>query len=108
MPTRLCVDRSAGHGCPNPAVRNSRCPRHAKERNKETHPNRAFYNTARWRRTARRVLFEQPLCPCGEIAVDVDHIKPIEAGGDRWARDNLRGLCKSCHGQKTSRELRAR
>jgi 5-methylcytosine-specific restriction endonuclease McrA len=108
MPTRLCLHRTDGHGCPNPAIRTGRCELHAKERGRETHPNRGFYDKARWRRTARAVLFDQPLCSCGEIAVDVDHIQAIEDGGDPWARSNLRGLCKSCHGKKTRAEMRGR
>jgi len=40
----------------------------------------------------------------------VDHIKPIAAGGERWALSNLRGLCAADHARvtaaaKTGREV---
>src|SRR5688572_30750830 len=103
MPTRLCLQA----GCPNPATYRGRCPTHARTTNQATHHNRTIYNSARWKHTRERVLYEQPLCAsdgCDEISTDVDHITAIEAGGDPWARHNLQGLCASCHGRKTKRE----
>lgn len=103
MPTRLCLEPSCG----NPATYRGRCPGHARTTNRVTHRNRTVYNSARWKYARRRVLFEQPLCPCGAIATDVDHIIAIEAGGNPWARANLMGLCAVCHGRKTRREQQA-
>ena len=100
MPTRLCLAPQ----CPAPQTYRGRCQRHAKERNTETHQNRKVYNSKRWAMTRKVALHTQPLCPCGEIATDVDHIIPIEQGGDTWARANLQGLCAQCHGRKTRGE----
>jgi len=101
MPTRLCL----APRCPDPATYRGRCARHSRAREHQTHPNKTIYNTKRWQVLRRSVLFNHPLCPCGEIATDVDHIKPIEHGGDPWSRANLQGLCSHCHGQKTKREM---
>jgi 5-methylcytosine-specific restriction protein A len=38
----------------------------------------------------------------------IDHIKPILDGGDEWDRDNLQGLCESCHNRKTAIETNKR
>lgn len=104
MPTRLCLTPR----CPDPATYRGRCKRHAKQRNRETHTNKTIYNTKRWQILRRSVLFNHPLCPCGEIATDVDHINPIEQGGDAWSRQNLQALCHSCHSIKTNREMTSR
>lgn len=100
MPIRLCLE----DGCPEPAVRIGRCAAHARARDRETHLRKSFYNSAKWRYTRRRQLHMHPLCECGAIATDVDHIRPIERGGDPWSFDNLSSMCKSCHSAKTRRE----
>jgi 5-methylcytosine-specific restriction protein A len=104
MPTRLCLEPR----CPHPATYRGRCATHTRSNERTTHARRHFYNSKRWQITRSRVLFDQPLCECGQIATDVDHIKAIEDGGDPWSRNNLQGLCKACHSMKTNRELRAR
>jgi len=53
----------------------------------------------------RSVLFNHPLCECGEIATDVHHIKDIAKGGDPWSRANLQALCHRCHSIKTKQEM---
>jgi 5-methylcytosine-specific restriction enzyme A len=56
------------------------------------------------------VLAEEPLCrDClghGEtkLSTEVDHIIPMEAGGEPLARWNLQALCHACHSRKTIRE----
>jgi hypothetical protein len=69
-------------------------------------PNRGIYASKRWKMLRRQVLFEQPLCACGcgHIAQDVDHILPIEHGGDPWDRTNLQALTHQCHARKTRSE----
>jgi 5-methylcytosine-specific restriction enzyme A len=104
MPTRLCLQPQ----CPNQATYRGRCATHNRARDRETHPNKSFYNSKRWKATRKRVLYSQPLCPCGEIATDVDHIVPIEQGGNKWAASNLQALCHRCHGQKTNAEMSTR
>ena len=74
---------------------------------------RQWYRTDRWQRLRRRVLSEQPFCAmrekrerCRLVATEVDHIKPHR--GDRrlfFDRANLQPMCRSCHAQKTAREV---
>jgi 5-methylcytosine-specific restriction enzyme A len=74
---------------------------------------RQWYRTDRWQRLRRRVLSEQPFCAmreqrerCRLVATEVDHIKPHR--GDRrlfFDRENLPSMCRSCHAQKTAREV---
>lgn len=104
MPIRLCSTTA----CPNPATYRGRCPHHARSHNKDTHHNRRVYNSKRWQLTRRAVLTDNPLCPCGHLATDVDHITPISNGGDPWNPGNLQALCATCHGRKTNREVRTR
>ena len=104
MPTRLCTEPRCG----NPAAYRGRCTTHAPPHEQATHPNRHIYNTKRWRILRRTILHTQPLCPCGHIATDVDHIQAIQDGGNPWNPTNLQPLCRQCHGMKTAQELRAR
>lgn len=96
--------------CPNPATYRGRCSQHSRDREKQTHRNKSFYNTKRWKMTRRKQLFDHPLCvECqaqgiDTIATDVDHITPMEQGGDRWSPTNLQSLCAYHHGQKTRAE----
>ncbi|WP_213002631.1 HNH endonuclease signature motif containing protein [Winogradskya consettensis] len=60
---------------------------------------------ARWRRTRAAHLGRHPLCPCGSIATDVDHIDGLGPKGPRGHDpSNLRSLCHSCHSQRTGRD----
>ncbi len=107
MPYSLCME--PGAHCPNRAVYRGRCRTHATQREYATHPNRAFYNSKRWKMQARAVLFDEPLCqwPCEEghaLATEVDHIVPISKGGERWSRSNLQSLCHAHHSVKTRKE----
>jgi 5-methylcytosine-specific restriction protein A len=100
VPTRLCLEPR----CPNPATYRGRCPTHATTTNRDTHHNRTVYNSKRWQLLRRSVLFNHPLCECGAIATDVDHIVPIDKGGAAYHRANLQPLCARCHGRKTRQE----
>lgn len=65
-----------------------------------------FYGSAAWRRLRADVLREEPQCRrCGRASVEADHILPRR----RWpalalVRENVQGLCRVCHGQKTRGE----
>src|SRR5688572_3546638 len=64
------------------------------------------YNTAQWRRVRREQLSLHPWCQyCRHgrltIAREVDHVKPINQGGDPWDMSNLRSTCSPCHASKT-------
>ena len=67
-----------------------------------------IYRRKRWLVLRRRQLSLEPLCHCGEIATDVDHIRPIREGGEPGSLDNLQSLCHRHHSVKTAREGRGR
>lgn len=93
-----------------------KCAGHAREaeatRNVGRARSLAVYRSARWRRLRKRILRERPWCEeperCHEAATDVDHIIPIEDGGDPWDEANLRPLCHPHHSRKTATVDRAR
>ena len=67
-----------------------------------------WYASRRWRVLRLDVIRAEPFCRhCAELGrrvltTDVDHIR--KHGGDPrlfWDRDNLQGLCRSCHTRKT-------
>ena len=70
-----------------------------------------FYQRAPWKRARLDQLSREPLCAeharLGLVvaAEVVDHIVPIEDGGDEYASANLQSLCKSCHNAKTRRDV---
>ena len=107
MPVRLCAEAR----CPQVATYRGRCPDHARQRtaarNRHRKESRKVYLSKRWKILRRHVLLHNPICQhCDrELATDVDHIVPIEKGGDAWALSNLHGLCRRCHGRKTKAEL---
>jgi 5-methylcytosine-specific restriction protein A len=70
-------------------------------------PRDPFYNTKAWKWVRRVKLTADPLCEVCQAqgrlvrATDVDHIKAINAGGDRTDMANLQSLCHECHSRKT-------
>lgn len=68
-------------------------------------------NSRRWRAIRAQVLMEQPLCPLCEAqgktvaAVDVDH---RDNNPHNNARQNLWGLCRRHHSEKTATEQAGR
>jgi 5-methylcytosine-specific restriction protein A len=64
----------------------------------------------RWVAIRARVLTENSLCVrcqlAGRIAaaLEVDHIQALANGGTN-DRENLQGLCKACHADKTTADL---
>lgn len=74
----------------------------------------AFYNSREWRELREYILSLNPLCvSCKEKdrlvpATEIDHIIPISADpSKRLDINNLQPLCKSCHSEKTYREVLA-
>lgn len=106
MPTRLCAEPKCG----NPATYRGRCPDHARTNDHAIHrAGRTIYRTRRWQLLRRRVLFEQPICAgCDDaLTVDVHHKVDLADGGAPYARSNVVGLCKACHGRITRQEQAA-
>lgn len=67
------------------------------------------YNTAQWRKLRLAKLGAHPTCyACGlrgkiTVAVAVDHVTAIKAGGDPFPPlSGLMSLCERCHNEKTS------
>ncbi len=75
--------------------------------------NAAFYHSAEWKKVRDLQLMQHPICQeCERLgrvtpATVVDHIKPINEGGDRLDQRNLQSLCETCHNRKSAREGRA-
>jgi len=71
-------------------------------------PSNPFYGTARWKKLRAWYRARNPLCEMcqaeGVITQTqlVDHLIPIEEGGDPMAISNLQALCKQCHAFKHS------
>lgn len=67
-----------------------------------------------WDKLRLAVMQDEPLCRrCNDdgrtVAADlVDHIQPIEDGGERLDRANLQPLCRQCHAVKTGDDVRKR
>ena len=76
--------------CPN-MVHATYCPDHVRD---EPNP----YD-ARWRRIRVSVLADSPLCECGELANEVDH---VDGDATNNERSNLRAMCKPCHSRRTA------
>jgi 5-methylcytosine-specific restriction enzyme A len=69
------------------------------------------YTTQRWQRLRKQKLQANPLCEVClkigrlEVAVAVDHIIAIRAGGEAYPPlDGLMSCCASCHNRKTRGE----
>jgi 5-methylcytosine-specific restriction protein A len=72
--------------------------------------NIEFYNSWPWRKAAKKFKDKNPLCvQCDKNGIVttvkvVDHIIPINKGGERLNEQNFQSLCESCHNKKSSLE----
>ena len=103
---RVCLEP----GCPRFATDylNRRCYLHSKERSGIIHDKdrKRIYNGRRWRYLRRKQLSGNPLCQvCGELASEVDHVRPLAQGGEPYDPANVQSLCGSCHSKKTMGEM---
>lgn len=70
-------------------------------------PHHPFYTSKAWKEARGKYLRLNPYCQiCLRIgartrAVEVDHIRPIDAGGALLDPSNLSGKCRMHHSQKT-------
>src|SRR3954470_8383763 len=102
-PTRLCLEARCG----NKATARGRCDEHRKALERDRSRARrdtgikSFYDTKRWRLTARHVKFLHPMCEdCGRaLSQEVHHIEPLRellaTGRDPYDPAELLALCKS-------------
>lgn len=94
---------------PNKVKRSWVVERKPFEREKD---NSEFYNSWTWRKIRKLFISKNPLCKhCDDkgittTATVVDHIIPIERGGDKLNEENFQSLCESCHNKKSSNESR--
>lgn len=61
----------------------------------------------RWGATRRLILIRDGYrcTKCGKAGrLEVDHIRPLNKGGDPWDHSNLQTLCRGCHIEKTKSE----
>lgn len=69
-----------------------------------------FYTSKAWRTLRKWHLSNNPYCAECErnnintLAQMVDHIEPIEQGGEKLNEDNLQSMCNSCHAKKSAKE----
>jgi 5-methylcytosine-specific restriction enzyme A len=96
---RLCAEPRCSEVVPKPT---RFCKAHAKgwERFRLSEHGRARAGAygAKWRRLRDTVLREQPLCSCGEPAVQVHHLDHARPGDATfYERSNLEGVCERCH-----------
>lgn len=114
MPSRIPRPCSV-YPCGDLGTVRGKCPRHASEAARaydaERNPRRArslaVYRSRAWRRLRLRILRERPWCEapgCDAEAKHVDHVVPIEDGGDPWDEANLQPLCHPCHSRKTAQD----
>lgn len=102
-------------GCKDFAVRGGRCEIHAKEKAKEyrkrtpdKRPNfrERGYGTD-WDKARAKYIKRHPDCEnCGEPGPEgmiIDHIVEVRDGG-KHSQDNLRTLCRTCHGIRHANE----
>ena len=68
------------------------------------------YHTPAWRQLRLTILEREPICrTCRYVdrisrATQIDHIRPVTAGGDFYDAENLQPLCASCHSSKSAKE----
>ena len=74
------------------------------------HHNTEFYQSTAWRKLRAIKLSEEPMCEecarAGRLtpAQMVDHIVPINKGGDALDKNNLQSLCNACHARKSAKD----
>jgi 5-methylcytosine-specific restriction endonuclease McrA len=114
-PVRLCN----APRCGNPATARGKCDEHRKayERDRSAHrradSHKSFYDTKRWKLTARHIKFQRPLCERCDNALsqEVHHDPPLhvllETGRNPYDPAGLVALCKPCHSAVTLQERRA-
>lgn len=70
--------------------------------------NRWVYDSKFWKGKdgvrLQRLCIE-PFCRiCGKAGQMVDHVKPVNEGGEPFDIENTQTLCNSCHARKSAKE----
>ena len=74
-------------------------------------PNSKFYNSRPWRNLRAHYLSQHPYCECPKCAASnnpltaqmVDHIIPINQGGEPLNYNNLQAMAHTCHNKKSGK-----
>jgi 5-methylcytosine-specific restriction endonuclease McrA len=102
--------------CKEKVIRAGKCEQHQPARipwQKNESNSRPDRKKALSDRQKRRVLYRDNnlrggcqlhLPKCTQFATEVDHIIPAWYAGEEASDDDLQGVCKSCHAQKSSYE----
>lgn len=99
-PLRPCTQP----GCPA-LVKEGKCEKHSKQYERERGTSHERGYTFAWHRARTQFLREHPLCKCGAVATEVDHIVPHKGNlALFWDVGNWQALCKRCHSAKTAVE----
>lgn len=92
-------------------IKQSNIPWNKKKSQGNTYTDTSFYRTKAWRDRRAEKLRINPYCQCPDcegkkIKADmVDHIIPIEQGGDPYDMNNLQSMRNHpCHDKKRARE----
>lgn len=110
-PLRPCRYRR----CPNVVRGGGYCPQHKAYEQKQNKINsqfrlkkkkvNPFYGSKAWKIKRDKYIANNPTCKsCGAVGREVDHIVPLNQGGDKFDDSNLQTLCRSCHAKKTWQE----
>lgn len=102
-PLQLCSYPGCNATQPEP-----RCGLHRQRMftdNRESAHSRGY--DRKWRKLRLSYLTQNPICEIkhhchGAPATEVDHIRPLSAGGERLDEDNLQSACGPCHKWKTA------
>lgn len=110
MPKVPCLDcgTPANHSrCQNCATIRAQRLSREREEHRPTRYQRGYDHT--WRRLRLAILDRDNwICAnCGKHLAGgdatVDHITPLDRGGERLAPENLQAMCKSCNSRKRNR-----
>lgn len=104
---RPCLGPGGSTRCPTASIAPAgrrRCPRctRAAEITRDLSPARAVYRTSRWRALSQQLRADHPWCvKCGSTEdLTVDHIIPLQHGGEPYAISNLQVLCRADQNRK--------
>ncbi len=105
--------------CPNDAHPKGRgkCLAHRREYERERsrrcrEKTKGVYKKKIWAMRRKQAFERDPFCAwrfedgarCQRLGEELDHIVPLDAGGDEYSAENLQLLCAEHHRLKTARE----
>ena len=102
------MPRQSRHVCPYPGCPaktfDDYCPKHTGG-GRRSSVERGYDGA--WTKCRNAYVRQHPVCEIrqkcnGDAVAEVDHIKPLEDGGDKLDWDNLQSACKPCHTWKTN------